>query len=235
MIPARLSIVSLSFLYLLTAITLAAENRTIIFHDNFENRTDIGDEYITALAGPDAWQIQDGVLIGKQTNPSHGAVIRKELPFSDIDIEVDFRFSGGSRFNFVIDDKNEKSVHAGHICRVSISPTSLKISDDKTGNMNLEIRALRQTENLLDKQQQALEALLKRTSVSAKLDLQHGEWYCLRVRIQNDLMEAYINDELIAMLRSPGVAHPTKTKFGMTVNEATIDFDNLEIFMPITH
>ncbi|MDA0349084.1 MAG: DUF1080 domain-containing protein [Verrucomicrobia bacterium] len=215
----------------LLAVTIqAAHNRTLIFSDDFEGRIEIGDSYVTTLAGTDAWVIKDGVLIGKQTNPGHGAVIRKELPFGDLDMEIDFRFSGGSRFNWVIDDKNEKSVHAGHICRLSISPNSLKISDDKTGGMNLEVRAQRQDEHLSEKKKQSLEDLLQKTSSSAKLALEKGQWYRLRVRIQGDLMEAYIDSKLVANLRSPGIAHPTKTKFGPTVNDATIDFDNLQVF-----
>ena len=33
-------------------------------------------------------------------------------------------------------------------------------------------------------------------------------------------------------LRSPGIDHPTKTKFGFTVNGETIDFDNLKVYAP---
>jgi len=219
-----------SFLGLASLTIHGAHHRTPIFADDFEGRTKIGKDYVTALAGTDAWTIKDGVLIGKQTNPEHGAVIRKELPFRDINIEVDFRFSGGSRFNFVIDDKNEKSVHAGHICRLSISPNSLKISDDKTGGMNLKVRAQRQDNNLPEKKKKALDNLLGRTTSSAKLALKKDQWYHLRVRIQGDLMEAYIDSKLVASLRSPGIAHPTKTKFGPTVNDATIDFDNLKVY-----
>ena len=215
----------------LTTMTVQGDHhRTLIFSDDFESRTEIGDDYVTALAGTEAWTIKEGILIGKQTNPGHGAVIRKELQFGDIDIETDFCFNGGSRFNWVIDDKNEKSVHAGHICRVSISPNSLKISDDKTGGMNLEVRAQRQDKNLSEKKKKALEDLLQRTSSSAKLALKRGQWYQLRVRIEGELMEVYIDSKLVASLRSPGIAHPTKTKFGPTVNEATIDFDNLKVF-----
>jgi hypothetical protein len=210
--------------------TQGAHHRSLVFQDNFEGRSEIGDAYFTALAGDDAWVIQDGILIGKQTNPAHGAVIRTELPFADIDIVIDFRFSGGSRFNFVIDDNNEKSVHAGHICRVSISPNNLKISDDKTGNMNLSVRAKRQSETLSEGEKKSLQDLLDRSAASAELSLTEGRWYQLRVRIQNDLMEAYIDSKLVASLRSPGIAHPTKTKFGMTVNGATIDFDNLLVY-----
>ena len=61
------------------------------------------------------------------------------MDFDDVDIQFNFRFGDGKSFNFVIDDANEKSVHAGHICRVSIIPKYLRIGDDKTGSMNLEV------------------------------------------------------------------------------------------------
>jgi hypothetical protein len=226
----RLTRLLFTFLNMAAVTHLTADSRTPIFADDFEGRTEIGGDYVTALAGTDAWVIKDGVLIGKQTNPAHGAVIRKELPFGDIDMEIEFRFSGGSRFNWVIDDKNEKSVHAGHICRLSISPNSLKISDDKTGGMNLEVRAQRQATDLSEDSNKALEDLLNSTSSSARLALKERQWYHLRVLIQGDLMEAYIDGKLVSSLRSPGIAHPTKTKFGPTVNDATIDFDNLKVF-----
>lgn len=43
-------------------------------------------------------------------------------------------------------------------------------------------------------------------------------------------MEACVDGELAASLTSPGIDHQTKTKFGMTVNGSTIDFDNLKVF-----
>ena len=43
-------------------------------------------------------------------------------------------------------------------------------------------------------------------------------------------MKAFVDGNLITKLKSPGIDHPTKTKLGMTVNGATIDFDNLKVF-----
>ncbi|MGY8696780.1 MAG: hypothetical protein ACKVGW_21605, partial [Verrucomicrobiia bacterium] len=52
----------------------------------------------------------------------------------------------------------------------------------------------------------------------------------LRVVINGELMEAYLDGKRVAGVRSPGIAHLTKTKFGMTVNGSTIDFDNLKVY-----
>ena len=206
---------------------------TLAFKDDYAGRKTIGVDYATARGHEDAWTIVDGVLVGKQTNDDHGAVIRRELDFDDVDIQFDFRFNGGTRFNFVIDDKNEKSVHAGHVSRVSISPKRLSISDDLTGGMNLEVRKMRQDKNLSDDDSARLEKILSQTQSAVKIDLQQGDWHTLRIRIKGDIMKAFLDDELATSLHSPGFDHPTKNKFGFTVNGATIDFDNWVTRVPV--
>lgn len=221
---------SMFLLCLAAAASRAAEERVLLLSDDFEGRSALGPNYRTALVGPGGWVVKDGVLVGRQTNPDHGAIMRREMNFADIDIEIDFRFSGGTGFNFVIDDANERSVHAGHICRVAITPKSLRLSDDKTGAMNLEVQAQRNTKELPADKKRALDDLLKRTQAAAVVALKHGEWHRLRVRIAGDLLEASVDRAPVARLLSPGIAHATKTKFGLTVNGATIDFDNLQVF-----
>ncbi|QDV47441.1 Arylsulfatase [Stieleria neptunia] len=202
---------------------------TTTFEDDYEGRDAIGDQYTTARGHDDSWSVIDGVLVGKQTKDDHGAVIRTELEFDDVDIQFDFRFTGGTSFNLVIDDANEKSVHAGHICRASVFANSLMIGDDKTGAMNLEVRKQRQDKNLSDEAKAALQTLLNQTRSSAKVAIKQNEWHRLRVRIRGDVMKAFLDDALITSLKSPGFAHPTKTKFGFTVNGQSIEFDNLVV------
>ena len=113
--------------------------------------------------------------------------------FRNLDMEFDFRFNGGTRWNFVVDDQNYKPVHAGHICRLSISPNSIKVADDKTGSMDLNIRNQRQDKNLPEDQRKALDALLETKQASSDLDLKKGQWYNLRVTIEDDVMSAYID------------------------------------------
>lgn len=216
----------------LQAGTETSDDWELAFQDDYEGRTEIGESYSTARGHEDAWSVADGVLVGKQTNDDHGAVIRTEMDFSDVDIQFSFRFSGGTSFNFVIDDKNEKSVHAGHVARVSISAKRLKISDDKTGGMNLEVRKQRKDKNLSAEESAALANLLARTQSTVKLDLQPGKWHTLRIRMKGDIMKAFVDGQLVTSLRSLGFAHPTKTKFGFTVNGQTIDFDNFVVRRP---
>ncbi|MEM9645656.1 MAG: family 16 glycoside hydrolase [Planctomycetota bacterium] len=210
---------------------VSSADRGPIFKDDFEGRDSLGDGYVVGPGMDSAWRVVDGVLLGKQVRDDHGSVMRKQLDFQDIVIEFKFRFSGGSRFNFVIDDKQEKSVHAGHICRVSISPKKLTIGDDKTGTMNLEVRARRKDTNLSPEKREELAKFLEQKQASAPTDLRQGKWYHMRVSIHGDRMDANLDGKLVASLRSPGIAHPTKTQFGMTVNGSTIDFDDLKVFV----
>ncbi|WP_246112701.1 family 16 glycoside hydrolase [Allorhodopirellula solitaria] len=206
-----------------------AQNWKVTFQDDYENRSEPGARYTTARGHEDSWTVVDGVLVGKQTKDDHGAVIRTELDFDDVDIQFDFRFNGGKSFNLVIDDANEPSVHAGHVCRVSVFQKSLRISDDKTGSMNLEVRKQRQNKNLPAMQAEALRKLLARTQSSATIDIQPAAWHTLRVRIRGDIMKAFLDGQMVTNRRSPGFAHPTKTKFGFTVNGQSIEFDNLHV------
>ena len=207
---------------------------TVTFRDDFDKPGDPADRYYIPEAHAEAWSIDDGHLVGKQVTSNHGSVIRTELEFSDVDIEFDFRFRGSTRFNFVIDDKSEKSVHAGHICRASISPKQVMIGDDKEGAMNLEVRRQRQATDLSDKQAAELEERLARTRSAAAVHIQRDRWHTLRLRIRGDVMKAFLDDELVTSLRSPGFAHPTKNKCGFTVNGQSIDFDNFVIRQPKT-
>jgi hypothetical protein len=169
------------------------------------------------------------VLVGKQTKDDHGAVIRTKLDFRDVDFQFDFRFQGGKSFNFVIDDANEKSVHAGHICRASVFPKQLTIGDDKTGAMNLEFRKQRKNKNLSVEKSKALQKVLDRTRSKAKVTIKQNQWYTLRIRIRGDMMKVFLDGEMVTKLKSAGFAHPTKTKFGFTVNGQSIEFDNLVV------
>jgi hypothetical protein len=216
-----------------TSTTSAASNqRTVIFEDDFTGRTEVGENYTTHAEWKGDWTVVDGVLVGQQLNPGHGAIIRLFRDFTNLDMEFDFRFNGGTRCNFVVDDQNYQPVHAGHICRLSISPNSIKVADDKTGAMDLNIRTQRQDQTLPKDQRTALDAYLKTKEANAKLDLKIGQWYKLRVVIDGDVMTAYLDGKQVTTLRSPGFAHPTKNKFGSTVNGSTTEFDNPRIYAP---
>jgi len=215
-------------LSVLTTLPLQAAEEPL-FADDFNDRKALGDIYATSKSRNGAWVIEDGVLVGKQTESDHGAVIRTEFPFQNVDIDFDFKIQGGKSFNFVIDDKHETSVHAGHICRVSVFRNRINLGDDKTGNMNLEVRKQRQADELSEAQQKQLRDLLNRTQKSVKVPDLSDSWHHLRIRIDQDIMSVFLDTKLLATLTSPGLSHPTKNKLGFTVIGEAFAFDNLVI------
>lgn len=207
-----------------------APDTPVLFEDDFEGRSKLGEGYRTGRGMEAGWNIRDGVLFGEQVRDDHGSTMRKQMEFGDLHVSFDFRFSGGSRFNFVIDDNNEKSVHAGHVARASVSPKRISISDDKLGSMNLDVREKRKQKSLSAEEQKALDSLLARTQASTEISAKQGEWHHLEVIIRGTVMTVHLDGKQVVTLDSPGFAHPTKTQFGMTVNGTTIDFDNLKVF-----
>jgi len=209
---------------------LHADDRKVIFADDFENRTELGPAYSNKSEWSESFKVGNGILAISQLNPGHGAVLRKDIAFQNLDLEFDFRFNGGKSFNLVINDQEDKTVWSGHVSRVVVTPKQVSIKDDKKGSMNLEVRKQRLDKNLSAEKKKALETLLAETETNAKVDLKPGEWHHLRVRIIGDTMEAWIAGKKVASLKSPGIAHPTKTSFGFTVNGTTMDYDNIKMF-----
>ena len=188
--------------------------------DDFE-RSEVGDAWTGHMY---SFSIKDGALVASQLpDAGHGAVIRTQLDFRNMKIDFDVKFEGGERFNFVIDDKNCEEVHAGHICRVSITRNRLTVQDDRNGAMNLKLRELRrQPEKAAE-----IEAFLETTKSSGDFESLDGRWYHMQVVIENNQMSASLDGKIVAKLTSPGIAHPTKTQFGFTVTGRDILFDNV--------
>lgn len=205
----------------------------VVSADNFE-RSGVGDEYVLKADAKPGWAVKDGVLVGHQVRSDHGAVIRRMLDFGDIEFECRFRFAapGYSRFNLVFDDSKEKSVHSGHITRVSVSRTTITLSDDKTGGMSNEMRALRKLENRTAKQQEQMDRKIDETTKKVKVSLKDDHWHQLWVRIEGSRMSVKLDGKLLATLDSPGVDHPTRDKYGFTVAGKAIEFDELQVSLP---
>ncbi len=217
-----------------TTLTRSEPNWELVVADDFE-RTELGEQYTVPEKHKAGWVIENGVLVGRQVSPDHGSVIRRMLDFGDCTFECRFRFSSsekGSRFNLVFDDSNDKSVHAGHISRVSVSRFGIKLSDDKTGGMNKEIRALRQLPNRTKEQQKELDQRLKTTTQQAKLRLKDDQWHKLWVQISGSQMTVKLDGKSVGSLDSPGINHATRDKFGLTVAAQKIEFDDWKLWVP---
>ncbi|MEQ9066943.1 MAG: DUF1080 domain-containing protein [Gimesia chilikensis] len=175
--------------------------------------------------------VKDGVLQGVELEGGgHAAVHQlKTEPYSDVELTVDLKFEGSPYTNLTFNQHKFKGSHAGHLCRVVVSPTKVTLRDGKTGVFNNEIFKKRQNkEKLTEAEQETLE----RSQAVFPVKLKKGEWYTVTVRIKGDQMQAFIDGKLIGSLRSPGIAHPTKDMIGLVTPKQSIHYDNVKVRVP---
>ena len=175
--------------------------------------------------------VKDGVLQGVELEGGgHAAVHQlKTEPYSDVELTVDLKFEGSPYTNLTFNQHKFKGSHAGHLCRVVVSPTKVTLRDGKTGVFNNEIFKKRQNKEKLTEAEQEI---LKRSQAVFPVKLKKGEWYTVTVRIKGDQMQAFIDGKLIGSLRSPGIAHPTKDMIGLVTPKQSIHYDNVKVRVP---
>lgn len=193
----------------------------VLLEDDFE-RTDLG-EWKVAIPG---FLIKNGELIGQQDRDDHGAVGRVYRNMQDVVAEFRFRLNGSRTFNVVFDDKAWKGSHAGHICRVALTSTVIRLCEDKEGVMRNDIFEMRR-----DPARKAeSEKLLFGRSSSARVSLEQDRWYQAAIEISGDQMRVSLDGRPVGYLKSPGIAHPTKTSLHFTVTGPGVHFDDVRIW-----
>ena len=219
---------SLIPLFLLWAVSLlGAEPKVgvLLMKDDFE-RVELGKQWRLRIG---SFIIREGLLVGtEKPEDGHGAVIQAPVAFSNAIIEFSFRIVEGRSFNFVVNDKTCKTVHAGHICRVAVSMKGFRLGDDKEGVMRKDIFAMRRDA----KRREEADALLVGRSRNLPYQLKAKQWYRMRVTILDEEMRLSLDGQELGFLRSPGIGHPTKTDFGFTVKGTRIEFDNVRASRP---
>ncbi len=213
-------------LLVLLAVSLSgAKPKTValLLEDDFE-RKELGEQWRPRIG---SFAIQDGVLVGtEKPEDGHGAVIQAPVAFSNAIIEFSFRIVRGRAFNFVVNDKACKTVHAGHICRVAVSMKGFRLGDDKEGVMRKDIFAMRRDP---ERKKEAAPLLVGR-SQNVPFKLKVNQWYRMKVSMIGDEMRLTVDGKAIGLLRSPGIGHPTKSDFGFTVKGEQVEFDKVRVW-----
>lgn len=220
------------------------EKGSLIFHDAFEREEDgngmkaIGNGWESATADrvPKIKQadLDGGILkIASATKEAgHAAHIHHDAGFTDGGAVIRFKFPGLNKneslqLGYV--DREEKGIHAGHLCYGILSQTSIILIDHKTGVMNLEIRNRRQS--YLDRKEPLpadLAALLKTKQIAVPWKADR-EWHDLVLVTEGDEMRLSIDGKLVAQHRSAGFAHPMKRWFSFLV-PSTVWIDEVKIW-----
>jgi hypothetical protein len=198
-----------------------AKKGAVIVSDDFE-RTELAPWRATVPT----FTVGDGVLKGSQTRADHGAVGAVKAPMKDGIIEFKFRLDGAASFNAVCDDKAWKGSHAGHICRVTVTPKLIRLGDDKEGGMRNDIMEMRKD----PARKAAGNKLMVGRTAAFPVPIAPGQWHRLSIEIVGDEMRVSVDDKPTGYLKSPGFAHPTKSDFHFTVSGKDALFDEVHIY-----
>ena len=174
--------------------------------------------------------VKDGMLIGiTPENSDHSAVDHVRIePERDLEVSVKFRFVSekAKSFNVWFDDKNFKGSHAGHICSVTVYPTSVVIADAKTGGFRNDIYAKKKSPEGLSAEDKAfLQTKTKRVPAS----LTREEWHTLTIRTKADQVEVSLDGKKVGDFQSEGIAHDSKTLVSLTTNPVDVHYDDFSI------
>lgn len=214
-------------LALFTSTVFAADYPRVIFSDDFsaEGFGKRWGHYKSSSV------VKDGVLVGITAPTSdHSAVDNIRIDGErDLEVSVKFRFVSdkAKSFNVWFDDKNYKGSHAGHICQATISPTSVNLSDAKTGGFDLTngLYDRKKANQLTEDEKQMLASKQKRFPV--KLSLQ--DWHTLVVQTEGDTIRVSIDGKEAGSFQSPGITHDTKSLISLTTNPVDVEYDDFSL------
>jgi hypothetical protein len=197
-----------------------------VFSDDFSG-TEFGKRWGHYKSGS---VIKDGVLVGITPEGSdHPAVDSVKFdPERDLEVSVKFKFVSdkAKNFNVWFDDKDYKGSHAGHICNVSVSPTTVNVGDAKTGNFRNDIYEKKKAPGGLSAEDKEM---LKSKNKSFPVKVSLLDWHTLLVHTKGDELEVSIDGKPVGSFQSEGVGHETKTLVSLTTVPVDVNYDDFSI------
>ncbi|MCH1408671.1 MAG: LamG domain-containing protein [Verrucomicrobiales bacterium] len=197
----------------------------LIFSDDFERaesqeeKDEPGNEWGTnsrkRAKGNKQVDLVDGTMrIFIHEEADHAVSVTHPFEFTDGAVALRFKLEDeGDSIGLNFADLKEKSVHAGHLFMVKISPKQVQINDLKTGNMKLEIRTARQSKSLNEEQTK----MLQKKQVKFPHKTTVGEWHDVLVQVAGETFTLSLDGEEVGSFTSPGIAHPTKRMLRLSV------------------
>jgi hypothetical protein len=200
---------SLKYLLLPLAVLTAGAADTPASYRNVIGKTIVEEHFDTdALpkawtAAKGTWAVVEGALEGSEKpEDQHNAVYssKQTLPATLV-MKADLRFDGASAMALLFNGS------AGHVCRVTFTPTGFTLTGDK------------------DKKDETDKA-----AVLAKVDQQFtkGEWYHVTIEITGDEMLAWTDATHVGYGRNAKIARD-KTTVGISLAKQSGRIDNIVI------
>lgn len=163
---------------------------------------------------------------GKPAVTARAAVHGLEIPTRDSIVEVRIKFDGATMIDVEFDDRAYKGCHYGHICRAQIRLDRVTLIDEKEGSMRNDIYEMKK-----DPANKAEVArLLVGRSASYPVKLEPSTWYTVGVETVGDEMRVTIDGRPAGYLKSPGIAHATKSKIELGVAGKDGWFDDIKVW-----
>ncbi len=162
---------------------------------------------------------------GKPAIVGHQAVVGNDVPTKDSVIEFKFKFAGATAVSAEFDDRKFTGSHYGHICYLRITPKSATLADQKEGSMRNDIYEMKDPARKAERAK-----LMEGRGATFLLQLDATQWHTAVLETVGDSMRATIDGKAVAFLKSPGIAHPTKSKveFGCAGKDGL--FDDIKIY-----
>jgi hypothetical protein len=205
---------------------LLGEKGKLIFSDDFS--TDrfgtVWSEHIATTG------VENGVMFGRQTGAAHGSVAltKLALPDGNLICECKVQWEHNVTVAFSFDDMKFRGSMAGHIARVTLEQQLVKLHDDKEGSMNLNLQALRKSDD--EQKKSEAEAAMKLHTLQVPMKLEKSHWYLIRIEIVGDQMRVTIDGKPIGYLKSEGLTHAMKSDFKISVSGKQALVDDLKIW-----
>ena len=204
-----------------------ARKKELLFSDDFE-RAELGKPW--AIVVP-TFSLEKGTLKGTQMRfdapeadgkpavKGHQAVIGNDLPTKDSVIEFRFRLGGAQSVTAEYDDRKFNGSHYGHLCMARISAKGVILTDQKG-------LAVARPEGATGEPPTPA----GRSNVTFPVQLDTENWHTFTLETVGDTMRATSDGKAVAFLKSPGIAHATKSKveFGCMGKDGF--FDDLKIW-----
>jgi hypothetical protein len=200
-----------------------------LFADNFA-RPEMAPKW---RVGKGFFSVKDGVVsIAENPADHHGAYayVSPGFPYKDIVAEFAVKFDGARTCSLMINDRNYKESHAGHIVKVTIAPGRVNLADWKYGAMKNDIYEKMKDPGTSPEEKKKIRASIKDKSADFKNDVDALQWHDVRVEIVGDEMLTSIDGKPVGYLKSEGVNHAGKNAIGFEVGGKSVLVKDVKVW-----
>mgnify|MGYP003641205749 CR=1 FL=1 len=189
--------------------------------EDSEEKDDLGEPWATnsdsRAMGDKQNDLVDGTLVMAISPRADHAIstnVTTTETYGDCVLFVRMKIEEDGQLKLAYNDKADKSVWAGHINGVTITPSKLTIEDEKSARFDMKYREDKESQEYKD----AFAAAAKTLDVEVPVD----EWVEVATQHEGETVTVFINGEEVGSHTSPGFSHATKNHFAFAVPKKAI-------------